>query len=94
MLDTATLPDTVPVIRGLSVRAANAPMKRPVRTAMGSVASAPLVLIDVDAGDGIVGRAYIFAYTPDALGSLARLLSDIRAGIVGKPRPSDVTCSQ
>jgi mandelate racemase len=84
MPDTATRSDTAPVIRALSIRAVNAPMKRPVRTAMGSVASAPLVLIDVDAGDGIVGRAYIFAYTPDALGSLARLLADIQAAVVGK----------
>jgi mandelate racemase len=75
----------VPVIRSVSIRAVNAPIKRPVRTAMGAVASAPLVLIDVDAGDGIVGRSYIFGYMPDALGALARLLADIKAGLVGKP---------
>lgn len=79
------MPLADPTIRAVSIRAVNAPLKRPVRTAMGSVASAPLVLIDVDAGDGIVGRAYIFGYTPDALGGLARLLQDIRAGLVGKP---------
>jgi mandelate racemase len=90
MPDTATLQDTTRTIRSISIRAVNAPMKRPVRTAMGAVASAPLVLIDVDAGDGVVGRAYIFAYTPDALGALARLLVDIRAGLVGKPlAPAD-----
>jgi len=82
--------DTAPVIRAISIRPVNAPLKRPVRTAMGTVASAPLVLIDVDAGDGIVGRSYIFAYTPDALGALARLLDDIKAGLIGKPvAPAD-----
>lgn len=79
------MPDTAPFIRAISIRPVNAPLKRPVRTAMGTVASAPLVLIDIDAGDGIVGRSYIFAYTPDALGSLARLLNDIKAGLIGKP---------
>lgn len=77
--------DTELVIRAIKIRAVNAPMKRPVRTAMGAVASAPLVLIDLDAGDGIVGRSYIFAYTPDALGALARLLEDIKGAFVGKP---------
>jgi len=90
MPDTATMQDTTHAIRAITVRAVNAPLKRPVRTAMGAVASAPLVLIDIDAGDGIVGRAYIFGYTPDALGALARLLGDIKGGIIGKPlAPAD-----
>lgn len=84
------MPDHGLTIRAITIRAVNAPLKRPVRTAMGSVLSAPLVLIDVDAGDGIVGRAYIFAYTTDALGALARLLGDIKGALIGKPlAPAD-----
>ena len=77
------MPDHGLAIRAITIRAVNAPLKRPVRTAMGSVLSAPLVLIDVDVGEGIVGRAYIFAYTTDALGALARLLQDIKGAVIG-----------
>jgi len=38
-----------------------------IRTAVGHVPNAPLVLIDVRATDGVVGRSYIFAYAPLAL---------------------------
>ena len=63
------------IIRDIKVRAVVAPLKRPVRTAVGTIPSAPLVLIDVLTGRGSVGRSYIFAYTAAALAPLARLVS-------------------
>lgn len=63
-----------PVIRDIRARAVDVPIQRPVRTAMGSVDSAPLVVIDVRAEDGCEGRSYIFAYTVVALLPLRRLV--------------------
>jgi mandelate racemase len=78
-------------IAGVTARAVVAPLTRPVRTAVGTIPAAPLVLIDVTTREGVTGKAYIFAYTPPALASLHRLVGDIGAELVGKPvAPQDV----
>ncbi len=72
-------------VRDIKVRAVNAPLKRPVRTAVGAIPTAPLVLIDVATDQGVVGRAYLFAYTLAALAPLARLVEEIGVELKGKP---------
>jgi len=73
------------VIRDIRARAVVAPLKRPVRTAVGAIPSAPLVLIDVITEQGSAGRSYIFAYTAAALVPLARLVEEIGTELKGKP---------
>jgi mandelate racemase len=70
-------------VQDVRARAVVAPLVRPVRTALGTIPSAPLVLIDVMTKEGVVGTAYIFAYTPLALPALHRLVLDIGREIVG-----------
>lgn len=76
----------VPVltIRRTKARAVVAPLARPVRTAVGTIPAAPLVLVDLETEEGVTGRAYLFAYTPLALQPLVRLVEDIGAEIAGK----------
>jgi mandelate racemase len=71
-------------IASVTARAVIAPISRPVRTAVGTIPAAPLALIDVETEQGVTGRAYVFAYTPAALGALCRLIVDIGAELVGK----------
>jgi len=71
-------------IEAISARAVVAPLVRPIRTAVGHVPNAPLVLIDVRATDGVVGRSYIFAYAPLALRPLVQLINELGASLVGK----------
>ena len=72
-------------IREINARAVLAPLKRPVRTAVGTIPSAPLVLIDVATEQGSSGRSYIFGYTPAALAPLVRLICEIAPELKGKP---------
>lgn len=72
-------------IRGLRARAVDAPLPHPIRTAVGEVPSAALVLLDVFTDEGVTGRSYLFAYTPVALRSLVGLLRDLEPELVGKP---------
>lgn len=68
-----------------------APLPRPVRTASGSIDRFPLVLIDVTADDGGVGRAYAQVYLPDLLPALDRAIAGLAAMIVGLPlEPRDL----
>ena len=71
-------------IRSVTARAVIAPLGRPIRTAVGTIPSAPLVLIDVVTEEGIVGRSYIFGYTPVALAPLVRLVEDMSVELAGR----------
>src|SRR5205823_4080607 len=53
------------------------PMRRPLGTSGGTIAYAPLVLVDLETAEGVPGRAYVFAYSD--LG--ARALPQLFAGI-------------
>jgi len=77
--------DAVLTIRDIKVRAVNAPLARPIRTAVGTIPSAPLLLFDIGTDQGIVGRSYIFTYTVAALAPLARLATEIGGELVGQP---------
>ncbi len=73
------------IIRDIKARAVLAPLRQPVRTAVGTIPSAPLVLIDLATEAGTVGRSYIFGYTGVTLAPLVRLVDEIAAELKGKP---------
>src|SRR5438067_13007339 len=64
-------------IREIHARAVRVPMRRPLGTSGGTIAYAPLVLVDLQTAEGVPGRAYVFAYSD--LG--ARALPPLIAGI-------------
>jgi mandelate racemase len=73
-------------IRDLRLRGVHVPMRRPLVTRGGTVAIAPLALIDLLTDEGVTGSAYLFCYTPVALQpvlqTLAKLLPMIRGDAV------------
>jgi len=77
--------DGTPIIRDLRARPVNVPMSRPLATAGGSVATAPLVLVDLETDHGITGSAYVFCYTPLALGPVAGLIEGLGQALQGEP---------
>jgi mandelate racemase len=72
------------IIESLRARAVIAPLSRPIRTAVGTIPSAPLVLIEVSTEQGVTGRAYVFGYTPLTLAPLVQLLKNIEPLLKGK----------
>ncbi len=76
--------ERLPIIRSLNIRCVEAPLARPLRTAVGEVPAAPLVLIDVLTEEGVTGRAYIFGYTPTTLAPLASFLTNLTDTIKGR----------
>ena len=71
-------------INSIAARAVLVPMARRLRTAAGDVPAAPLVLVDVQTNEGIVGRSYAFAYTPVLLRTLVQFLRDVAPALVGQ----------
>ncbi|MGO4392482.1 enolase C-terminal domain-like protein [Variovorax sp. M-6] len=77
--------DTEILITAVHARAVNVPLEYPVRTSVGVVATAPLVLIDLHASDGTVGRAYLFTYTPLALEATRQMVLALGEALKGQP---------
>src|SRR6195952_4463373 len=80
-----TQPGATTTVRSVVARPVLAPLDPPLQTASGEVATAPLVLIDVTASDGVVGHAYLFCYTPMVLPALTSLVEELGAAVVGTP---------
>jgi mandelate racemase len=76
--------DTTPLIRDITARAVVAPISRPIRTAVGVIPAAPLVLLNVHTDQGINGHAYLFGYTPLTLVALVKLAGQLGDVLKGK----------
>ncbi len=72
------------LIEKLVVRSVNVPLAEPMVTASGRIDTAPLVLLDLHCSKGLVGHAYLFAYTPVALKATGRLLADMEGLVKGE----------
>lgn len=71
-------------IKSVSARPAMVPLSRPITTAKVAIDKAPLVLIDVNAKEGVIGRSYIFGYTPLSLRPLTAMVENIADTLIGK----------
>ncbi|MHA1566925.1 MAG: enolase C-terminal domain-like protein [Alphaproteobacteria bacterium] len=71
-------------IKDVKARAVRAPLARPITTAVATIPSAPLILIDVETDQGIVGRSYIFGYSPVTLRPLVELIANLAEMLRGK----------
>ncbi|MBH1965792.1 MAG: mandelate racemase [Comamonadaceae bacterium] len=80
-----------PCIQSIEARAVNVPLEFPVRTSVGIVDTAPLVLIDLKTNAGIVGRSYVFTYTPLALKATLEMVHSLGGLVTGLPlAPADL----
>jgi mandelate racemase len=61
-------------ITGIRIRAVSAPMRRPLATSTGKVATAALLLIDLQTDQGVVGRSYLFGIGKQNLGPIAKVV--------------------
>ena len=76
---------SMPVISDVRVRAVDAPLDPPLRNSLNTIPRAPLVIVDLRTACGAAGSAYVFPYTPAALGPTAALARSLGAGLVGRP---------
>jgi mandelate racemase len=77
--------DSALIVASVRIRSVLLPLKRGVVTSTGVVAVAPLMLVDLEANSGAVGRAYAFAYSPAFLPALSALTDVLAKSIVGTP---------
>ena len=75
-------------IRSVRTTAVHVPMKRALGTSARRMDIAPLVLIDVETGEGVTGRAYVFCYLPAATTAVAAIVARGRGACEGRSRRS------
>ena len=71
-------------LHSIQTRAVEVPMATPLATSAQTMNSAPILLIDMQTEEGIVGRAYLFCYTRMAPGLIATVLTDIADALHGE----------
>ena len=71
--------------RDLQVRAVEVPLRRPVISKVGLFDKIPLILLDLETEQGIVGRSYIVPYLTSAVHYLVPVLRDLGAAQKGRP---------
>lgn len=78
-----TSPTPPLTISGLAVRAVHVPMRIPLQTSSGTIVIAPLALLDLHTAQGVVGRTYLFCYTPLVLQPVCALLRNLEPVLRG-----------
>src|SRR5215470_3787949 len=72
-------------LRSLRARAVVLKLKRPVVARIATITDWPLIPIDLETEEGVVGRAYLEPYLPKAMKYLLPALSDLGALLKGRP---------
>ena len=77
-------------LRRVTARTVLVPMRRPVVSKVGLFDQWPLILIDIETEEGIVGRSYLEPYLKSSMRSIVALIHDLAAARAGRPiRPFD-----
>ena len=76
-------------IRSLKARAVKVPMAEPHRTASGVITESPLVLVDLETRDGLVGHGIVFTYTAAALEPVRQLVENLEPLVAGQALAPD-----
>ena len=78
-------------IRSVSATPVLVPMRFALGTSAARVTEAPLLLIDLETEEGVVGRTYLFCYRPAGARAIALLLEDAVSVVKGaKVSPAEI----
>jgi mandelate racemase len=74
-MSIVTLPSlTIHAVHSIGVEV---PMTYALGTSRGVITKAPLLLIDLETDEGIIGRSYLWCYFPAALSAIAKILEEV-----------------
>ena len=71
-------------LRSISAEIVVVPMARPLWTSAQVFSEAPLLLVDLQTEEGLVGHAYLFCYVRAAGGAIKSIINDISTRLSGK----------
>jgi mandelate racemase len=71
-------------VRSLRTVAVEVPMTYALGTSAATVRAAPLLLIDLETDQGVIGRSYLFCYLPAAAPAITSLLAEVERTVKGE----------
>ncbi len=77
--------NAIPTLRAIRARALSVPMNRPLAVATGAITHSPIVLIDLETEEGIVGASYVWTPAPYAAKPVAQLVEAYGVLLKGDP---------
>src|SRR6188768_2920094 len=76
--------------KSVTVRAVAVPLRRPIVSKVGLFDRWPMILIDLQTEEGIVGRSYLEPYLVDSVKAIVPLIHDLAVRRAGRAiRPVD-----
>jgi mandelate racemase len=72
---------TIRAIRSIGVEV---PMTYALGTSRGVITKAPLLLIDLETEEGVIGRSYLWCYFPAAMPAIAKILEEVARVVEGE----------
>jgi len=80
-------PDVRPVlhISAIRTRYVKVPMRFPLGTSAAAMTAAPLLLVDLETTEGVVGHSYLFCYRESGAKAIAEVMQEAASLIVGMP---------
>ncbi len=72
-------------VRNINVRAVVLTLERPIVARIATIADWPLILVDLETEEGIIGRSYIAPYSVNAVKYLVPAIRDFGILLKGKP---------
>src|SRR6266446_2754514 len=70
--------------RAIHATAVEVPTTYALGTSRGVITKAPLLLIDLETEEGILGRSYLWSYFPAAAAAIAKMLEEVARVVVGE----------
>jgi mandelate racemase len=64
-------------VRAIRTVAVEVPMTYALGTSRGTITKAPLLLIDLETEEGVIGRSYLWSYFPAAMAAIAKILEEV-----------------
>ncbi|HEX4885840.1 MAG TPA: enolase C-terminal domain-like protein [Casimicrobiaceae bacterium] len=71
-------------LRRIVARPVVVPLRRPIVARIATLSEWPVVLVDVETDEGVVGRSYLEPYVPRAMKYLVDALHDLGEGLAGR----------
>ncbi len=75
----------IPILRKLTARAVVLPLHRPIVARIATIGEWPVILIDLETEQGVVGRSYLEPYTVKTMKYLVPALHDLGEMLQGQP---------
>jgi mandelate racemase len=83
-MNIASKPNPLLTLRAIRCVGVEVPMTYALGTSRGIITKAPLLLIDLETEEGVIGRSYLWCYFPAAIGAIAKIIEEVERVVKGE----------